>query len=102
MGRRLKEKQKPKPNYERIKESIIYAKKIAYRELQQKKIKYINATTIRDDGSFAVMGDYDKYIDDIHDAEMKFAKASQDLINYNEDPDKYINKVFPGVFMMQK
>ena len=88
----LKEKQKP--NYERIRESVIYAKKLAYKELQQKKIKYINATFIGDDGSFCAMGDCDKYIDDIHDAEMEFAKASQDLIDYNEDPDKYLNKVF--------
>lgn len=88
----LKEKQKP--NYERIRESIIYAKKLAYKELQQKKIKYINATFIGDDGSLSVMGNCDKYIDDIHEAEMKFAIVSQNLLDYNEDPDKYLNKVF--------
>ena len=43
------------------------------------------------------MGDCDKYIDDIHNAEMEFAKASQNLLDYNEDPNKYINKVFPEV-----
>lgn len=92
MRRKLKEK--PKPNYEKIRESVIYAKKLAYRELQQKTIKYINAICIGDDGSLRVMGDCDKYINDIHDAEMEFAKASQNLLDYNEDPDKYINKVF--------
>ena len=95
MGIALKEKQKP--NYEKIRESIIYAKKLAYKDLQQKKIKYINATFIEDDGSLCVMGDCDKYIDDIHNAEMEFAKASQNLLDYNEDPNKYINKVFPEV-----
>lgn len=95
MGITLKEK--PKPNYKIIKESIIHAKKLAYTELQKKKIKFINATFIGDDGSFVVIGDYEKYIDDIHEAEMKFADASQDLVDYNEDPDKYINKVFPEV-----
>ena len=40
----LKENQKP--NYERIRESVIYAKKLAYKELQQKKIKYINPQAI--------------------------------------------------------